>query len=238
MDDKGNILDFPGFTHEKLIKVLARKNRVAPVIEYRTYFREEPESGLYRMEWTIQPDGRYWEDEYGYGRNADEEIILYAYLNNSGCFITPFRIYSFGGEEYIGTYQEEKLERLRRKREIEGRNPKESLRKSVKESFKFLLKNLKQQISEGKKGSFSSPDFGVPCTGNEACFSVIWFYGTKKEQLISINLEEWPLGAGWRCSITAKRGTPEEVCAWLRRKDSVEETAREVRSFSREVNKR
>lgn len=189
------------------------------------------------MDWMVQPDGRYWEDEYGFGRSFDEEIILYAYLNNNGSFITPFRIYSLGGEKYFGTYQEEKLERLRRKREIEGRNPKESLRKSVEESLKFLLKNLEQQISEGRQKDFDSSDFGVPRTRKEAGFSVVWFC-EKGVQKVSIDLKEWLLGAGWQCSCTAKMGTPEEVCAWLRNKDSVEETAKKVRSFSRDINER
>ena len=39
-----------------------------------------------------QPDGRYFEDDDGFGAEKCEEIILYAYLNEKGRVVTPFSI--------------------------------------------------------------------------------------------------------------------------------------------------
>ena len=38
----------------------------------------------------IQPDGRYWMDEDGFGMEDDEEIWLCADIDEEGRFITPF----------------------------------------------------------------------------------------------------------------------------------------------------
>ncbi len=43
-----------------------------------------------RFSWMLQPDGRYWEDEDGYGMTQDKEVWLYALINNEGKFVTPF----------------------------------------------------------------------------------------------------------------------------------------------------
>ncbi len=40
--------------------------------------------------WEIQPDGRYWADEDGFGMENEEEIWLYALLDREGQFITGF----------------------------------------------------------------------------------------------------------------------------------------------------
>ena len=45
------------------------------------------------MIWTIQLDGRFWEDEEGFGGTSDNEIRLSAILDKNGRFITPFRLY-------------------------------------------------------------------------------------------------------------------------------------------------
>ena len=240
VDNDGNILNFPGFLHEKLIRGMIRRGSAAPIVQYSTYFSREPEeNGLYRMEWEIQADGRYWEDEDGFGGEIDDEIVLYTYINDAGCFTGPFRLYNVGGLKYFGTDQEEELEERRRKWEAEGSDPKENLRKSVKTSFKILLKNLKQQIANGEQERFYGPDFGIPRTGNEARFFTTWFYDTRNEvQQVWVELTGWPLGARWQSTITVKRGTPKEICAWLKKRDSVEETARFVRSFSRDIDRK
>lgn len=47
-------------------------------------------SGKAVVSWCIQPDGRYWEDEDGFGGNCDMEITLYSMIDRQGHFCTPF----------------------------------------------------------------------------------------------------------------------------------------------------
>ncbi len=46
--------------------------------------------GVCRFSWLVQPDGRYWMDEDGFGMEPDDEVWLYALINEEGQFITPF----------------------------------------------------------------------------------------------------------------------------------------------------
>ena len=48
------------------------------------------ENGRFRLGWMVQPDGRYYADEDGFGAEDDEEIWLYAYLDEQGKFLTKF----------------------------------------------------------------------------------------------------------------------------------------------------
>jgi len=42
------------------------------------------------LRWMVQPDGRYYADEDGFGAEHDEEIVLYARFDKRGRFIEPF----------------------------------------------------------------------------------------------------------------------------------------------------
>jgi len=46
--------------------------------------------GKAKVSWTPQPDGRYFEDEDGFGAENCEEITLYSYLDEDGRFTEPF----------------------------------------------------------------------------------------------------------------------------------------------------
>ena len=52
------------------------------------------------MLWEIQPDGRYWEDEDGFGGTSDAEVTLYTFLDENGDFTGPFRVYRIGAHDY------------------------------------------------------------------------------------------------------------------------------------------
>ena len=60
------------------------------------------------MIWMIQPDGRYWADDDGFGGSGALEVQLYAYIDENGKFLSKFRIYSLGIKDYFGTDLEEK----------------------------------------------------------------------------------------------------------------------------------
>lgn len=47
-------------------------------------------NGVALFTWMYRPDGRYWEDDDGFGRTNEDEINLYALMNTVGEFITPF----------------------------------------------------------------------------------------------------------------------------------------------------
>lgn len=51
------------------------------------------EDGKAAFEWTVQPDGRYFEDSDGFGAEKCEEINLYSYINEHGNFTGPFEYF-------------------------------------------------------------------------------------------------------------------------------------------------
>ena len=68
-------------------------------IRFSAYF-EPFGKDQYVVWWTIWPDGRYWEDEDGFGGTNDEEIQLYALMDRHGCYTTPFRLRKVGIDYY------------------------------------------------------------------------------------------------------------------------------------------
>lgn len=81
-------VNFPGLVHGKWEEDTERRgvkevnqfaSRIYPFVGETAVFQ-----------WMVQPDGRYWEDEDGYGGYDDYEVVLYALLNKEGRFITPF----------------------------------------------------------------------------------------------------------------------------------------------------
>lgn len=44
-----------------------------------------------RVEWQLNPDGRYYMDDDGFGMTDDEEIAVYSYINRRGKLLVKFR---------------------------------------------------------------------------------------------------------------------------------------------------
>lgn len=98
VDDNGYIQNYPGLENpEEWLDAWESKRALEPQIRFRTDF-ERMEDNTILMVWEIQPDGRYWEDEDGFGGEADLEILLYTYLDEKGNFTAPFRAYKIGAE--------------------------------------------------------------------------------------------------------------------------------------------
>lgn len=94
----GQIQNFPGIVKEDIwIKEVA-PNAMRPQIRFRTSFEER--FGRWIMLWEIQPDGRYWEDEDGFGAEKDKEVTLYTYVDRNGNFTGPFRIFKVGTQSF------------------------------------------------------------------------------------------------------------------------------------------
>lgn len=58
---------------------------------YPTFVRKF-ENGIASVDWQINPDGRYFMDEDGYGMTDDEEITVYGYIDRTGKPLVKFRI--------------------------------------------------------------------------------------------------------------------------------------------------
>jgi len=76
---------------------------MGPQIRFRTSFEKREDGWI--MLWQIWPDGRYWEDDDGFGMTNDEEITLYTFVNSDGEFTGPFRIYRMGRQNYYTSAQ-------------------------------------------------------------------------------------------------------------------------------------
>lgn len=90
-DETGRFLDFPGVEHGEWERDL--KFPFEPVTDFPFYISKKfNDDELAELEWMVQPDGRYWEDEDGFGAGDDVKIILYASFDRTGKFVTPFHV--------------------------------------------------------------------------------------------------------------------------------------------------
>jgi len=103
---KGIINNFPGIHEAQKVISLLNMGSVEPYIKYESRF-VCLKNGGFRFLWQIQPDGRYWSDEDGYGFEPDEEIILYADIDCNGKWKSAFRIYSCGCSMEISKREQE-----------------------------------------------------------------------------------------------------------------------------------
>jgi len=90
-DEKGWFLEFPGTRQGAWMRKLAHPFREQ--IEF-TFSAARPshENDLLDFRWMVQPDGRYYADEYGFGMTKDEEIVLVAGMDREGRFTEQFHI--------------------------------------------------------------------------------------------------------------------------------------------------
>ena len=105
LDARGRFVDFPGIDRTGLeadAEVLDRM-QAHPVVRYRAEFSRFGRDS-YLICWMIQPDGRYWADENGFGGTSDPEICLYALLDREGNYRGPFRRYKVGSERNFWTH--------------------------------------------------------------------------------------------------------------------------------------
>ena len=95
--ENGDFADFPGVDTADFdeISEYLQNGSLAPRVQYRTFFSMAENGGWY-VTWCVQPDGRYWEDEDGFGGETDKEINLHSFLSDEGRFTQPFKIHSIG----------------------------------------------------------------------------------------------------------------------------------------------
>ena len=49
------------------------------------------ENGVAQVSWQLNPDGRYYMDEDGYGMTDDEEVEIYGFIDTEGKVVVKFR---------------------------------------------------------------------------------------------------------------------------------------------------
>jgi len=99
VNKNGKICNFPGIITEDFQKYQISSHHLNPQVNFRLSFENREDKWL--VLWMIQPDGRYWEDEDGYGAEPDEEITLYTYLDKEGNFTAPFSLYRIGRQSFL-----------------------------------------------------------------------------------------------------------------------------------------
>ena len=103
VDKDGNILNFPGVEYTDTLNDELGKRKIEPVVKYEAIF-EMIDGDKFIMVWTVRPDGRYWMDSWGFGAEDYESLSLYTYIDSSGNFTMPFKLYSIGYKFY-GDYR-------------------------------------------------------------------------------------------------------------------------------------
>ena len=176
VDDSGMILGFPGLAHPDLVSLYS-KGHFGQQIRYSS--RISLLDGRYALIWQIQPDGRYWEDEDGFGGTSDDEIDLYAPLDECGNFAEPFRIFSIGSSKFYGTDEEEKLANSLAKKE----DPLLCLQRHVPE----MLDEIKEKIKAPEAGDSW---YNIPGTFYQAglsldCEGIKWFVRASMQKVKS-----------------------------------------------------
>ena len=99
VDSRGNIQHFPGIVQAEFWVSQVAPNYLNQQVRFRSSFSKREDGWLFL--WQVQPDGRYWEDESGFGAENDLEVILYTFVDLDGNFTGPFRIYSLGCTSYF-----------------------------------------------------------------------------------------------------------------------------------------
>lgn len=99
IDKDGNIQNFPGVEYTDVLNTELGKGTIKPIVKYEASFKKIDENFI--MVWTVRPDGRYWMDSWGFGAEDYESLTLYTYIDASGNFTMPFKLYSIGYKSYV-----------------------------------------------------------------------------------------------------------------------------------------
>ena len=161
VDENGRIIDFPGIEMGGWVEDLDDPTCLEPVVRFRSDFAEV-ENGTwkrsYMMIWQIQPDGRYWEDEEGFGGTSDPEICLYAFINGNGNFSEKFRLYKYGTKMVYEEQRRLEKEEQKRKEEESKRKLEEATKEGMKQLYKLIDPMPEMGKYEQKEVSYCIPN--------------------------------------------------------------------------------
>ena len=158
VDNDGFIVDFPGIEHPKVVKQFSNGpigNRINYISEIMLV------DGQYALIWQIQPDGKYWADDSGFGSNNDVSLYLYARLDESGRYIEKFKIFSIGS---VKVYEDNIEDRLAKHLESD-KEPVEFLKNCPPEIMPALIETLNAlkpgRVEIGIPGTLYESNVGV-----------------------------------------------------------------------------
>lgn len=174
VDEEGNFVNFPGIENEFLVKPYYKGDTISPTIGFRTDFFREHERDKLMVHWQVQPDGKYWADEDGFGAGNDIEIVLYAYLTEDGKFEAPFRIYEIGSTKYYETDLEEQEKKKYEERQATERTrieSGESVDDAIHRYIDMVAEKFIQVATESTKKFWVS--FDVPNSNYEALLRLV-----------------------------------------------------------------
>ena len=77
--------DFLNDLPEDVVEVAKRLS-----IHFPTFIRWF-HNGVAQVDWQLNPDGRYYQDDDGYGMTDDEEIEIYGFIDTNGNVLVKFR---------------------------------------------------------------------------------------------------------------------------------------------------
>ena len=218
--DNRKICDFPGIANEELIMPYYEEGKSIPPItrfgySCEWYDREKPQFIMY---WTIQPDGRYYADDDGFGAENQSEIQLYAFMDDEGRFEGPFRIRKIGSTMFMGTDLEEqsRQEREHRKQESADSNlTSEQIFQNFKNnSVPYLLKSMLDLRDEWRLGQIIN--FNIPGTNFRGRLQV----SVTSRYSVSLGLHRE--FSDRMVSNYIFSGEETEVADWLQRRESVD----------------
>lgn len=98
VDINKSFQDFPDVVQEEFWTRELVSGSLEPFVRFRVGF--EKRGNRWIVLWDIQPDGRFWADEDGFGMEPDQELTLYTYLDQNGNYTGPFRIFRIGIQPY------------------------------------------------------------------------------------------------------------------------------------------
>lgn len=88
LDKNGKIVNFPGLTGGDWEKQLEIKTDSRANFNFSLYIKND----LISVCWTLQPDGRYFEDEDGFGSENCIELTAYSTMTFNGKYLSPFTV--------------------------------------------------------------------------------------------------------------------------------------------------
>ena len=88
VNGSGMIENFPGIEEGDWIKELEYPLDKKIKFGFWIYAYKD---GKASVEWTLQPDGRYFADADGFGSENCEEITVHSYIDTNGIFTEPFK---------------------------------------------------------------------------------------------------------------------------------------------------
>lgn len=220
VNNKGCFENFPGIIQGKWTSYIEGKfDFDSGNICFRTSFQRLKKGG-HRCLWEIQPDGRYWADDDGFGMRNDSEIILYADLDENGNFLSPFRIYEIDGRRIE---ESDALAQPETKSKTESDSPESVHELNVKVAgtvANCVAEKLDEPIEKNGRKGMRFPYFRENKKSDSANFAQLIVNGNGDDQVVlEIGVYRGGTDRLYSNFLVEAGETQDEVKAWLKNSD-------------------